>query len=265
MTVGAVMSQYFCSRISARNLWKTRRNVSTVIVSAPTRAMSDLDEGANMGFMRGRLTKPAGPRPGATVVARAVAAASAGERGRTAPESVSLVLPALAALGAISSIAAVAYLATDREGDRQRVKRRGDSILKDLETSCLGIAEILRRLKRRAHLLGIDGPAGAAALKFGLNAVRVDAAGGPLYHQLVNDMATMLVLATQSSVDVMSAIEDGEIEASDEMLEKFAAAQEQLNALLVQRAGIRPMVDGCLDVAQRLAIEVTGLRRREAA
>ena len=215
-----------------------------------------------MGFIKDRLTKPAGPRPGATVVSRALAAATAGERGRTAPECVSLVLPALAALGAISSIAAVAYLATDREGDRPRVRRRTDAILKDLETSCLGIAEILRRLKRRATSLGVDGPAGAAALKFGLNAVRVDAAGGPLYHQLVNDMATMLVLATQSSVDVMSAIEDGEIEAPDEVLDQFGAAQEQLNVLLLQRAGIRPMVDGCLDVAQRLSAEVGGLRRR---
>lgn len=218
-----------------------------------------------MGFIRSRLTPAAGPRPGSTVVSRAAAAATAGERGRTAPESVSLVLPALAALGAITSIAAVAYLATDREGDRPRVKRRGDSILKDLETSCLGIAEILRRLKRRAHLLGVDGPSGAAPLKFGLNAVRVDAAGGPLYHQLVNDMATMLVLATQSSVDVMSAIEDGEIDAPEEVLNQFAGAQEQLNALLAQRAGIRPLVDGCLDVAQRLATEVGGLRRRNAS
>jgi hypothetical protein len=93
--------------------------------------------------------------------------------------------------------------------------------------------------------------------------VRVDAAGGPLYHQLVNDMATMLVLATQSSVDAMSAIEDGEIEASDEMLEQFAQAQEALNTLLVNRAGIRPLVDGCLGAAVKLGDAVGRMRRRQ--
>ncbi len=218
-----------------------------------------------MGFLKSRLTKPAGPRPGSTVVVRAAEAAAAGERGRTAPEAVSLVLPALSALGAIASIAAVAYLATDRDNDRPRVKRRVDAILKDLETCCLGVAEILRRLKRGAKSLGVDGPSGAAPLKFGLNAVRVDAAGGPLYHQLVNDMATMLVLATQSSVDAMSAIEDGEIYATDDMLDQFAKAQEALNTLLVNRAGIRPLVDGCLETAVRLADAVSQMRRQHIA
>ncbi len=218
-----------------------------------------------MGFLKSRMTKPAGPRPGATLVIRAAEAATAGERGRTAPEAVSLVLPALSALGAIASIAAVAYLATDREAERPRVKRRVDSILKDLETCCLGVAEILRRLKRGAKSLGVDGASGGAPLKFGLNAVRVDAAGGPLYHQLVNDMATMLVLATQSSVDAMSAIEDGEIDASEAVLDQFAEAQASLNTLLVSRAGIRPMVDGCLDAAVKLGSAVGQMRRPHLA
>lgn len=218
-----------------------------------------------MGFLRSRMTKPSGPRPGSTVVSRAVEAASAGERGRTAPEAVSLVLPALAALGAIASIAAVAYLATDREAERPRVRRRVDAVLKDLETSCLGIAEILRRLKRGARSLGVDGPSGAAPLKFGLNAARVDAAGGPLYHQLVNDMATMLVLATQSSVDAISAIEDGDVDAPDDVLDVFAEAQETLNGLLVGRAGLRPLVDGCLATSVKLGEAIARLRRAPVA
>ncbi len=217
-----------------------------------------------MTLLKSRFSKSTGPRPGATIVARATEAATAGERGRTAPESVALVLPALSALGAIASIAAVAYLATDRDGERPRVKRRVDTILKDLETCCLGVAEILRRLKRGAKSLGVDGTSGGAPLQFGRNAVRVDAAGGPLYHQLVNDMATMLVLATQSSIDAMSAIEDGEIDAPDDMLEQFATAQADLNALLVGRAGIRPMVDGCLAVAVGLGAAVGLLRRRQS-
>jgi hypothetical protein len=218
-----------------------------------------------MGFLKSRITKAAGPRPGATLVARANEAASAGDRGRTAPEALSLVLPAVAALGAVASIAAVAYLATDRDTTRPRVKRRVDTILRDLETCCLGVAEILRRLKRGARALGVDGAAGTVPFKFGLNAVRVDAAGGPLYHQLVNDMATMLVLATQSSVDAMSAIEDGDIDASDEILNMFAEAQNELNTLLVSRAGLRPLVDGSIAASMRLTDAVGRLRRQHAA
>lgn len=185
--------------------------------------------------------------------------------GRTAPEPLSLILPIFAALGSIASIAAIAWVAQDRTADRPRVKRRVDVILKDLETSCLGLAEILRRLKRQGRHFGIDGPGGSSPLKFGLNGSRIDPAAGQLYHQLVNDLATMLVLATQNSFDAMNAIEDGEIEASDELLDGFATAQEQLNVLLTQRAGIRAVVDGTLDIAERLTVLIQQLKDQRTA
>lgn len=180
------------------------------------------------------------------------------ESGRTAPEPLTLLLPAMAALGAIASIAAVAYTAEDRTADRPRVKRRVDQILRDLEISTAGIAELLRRIKRAGRSFGLEGPVGGAALKFGLAGQRLEAGAGPLYHQLANDLATMLVLATQNSFECISAVEDGEIEAPEEVFQGFAAAQEKLNGLLVHRAGARTVVDEGIEIAQSL----TGLVRQ---
>jgi hypothetical protein len=75
---------------------------------------------------------------------------------------------------------------------------------------------------------------------------------------LVNDLATMLVLATQNSFECISAVEDGEIEAPEEVFQGFAAAQEKLNGLLVHRAGARTVVDEGIEIAQSL----TGLVRQ---
>ena len=129
--------------------------------------------------------KPAGP------------AAHPNETNRAAPEPLAIVLPAIAALGAITSIAAVAYLAEDRTADRPRVKRRIDVILKDLETSCLGTAEILRRVIRNSPMFGLLGTA-STPMRFGIVGARVDAQQSQMFIHLVNDVATMLVLATQA-------------------------------------------------------------------
>jgi hypothetical protein len=210
-----------------------------------------------MAFLR-RAPAPTGPP-------KPITAAPPGQNGRAAPEPLTLVLPALAALGAISSIAVVAWVAQDRTGDRPRVKRRIDVILKDLETSCLGLTEILRRIKRHGRLFGLDGPNGAAPLKLGLNGARMEPAAGQMYHQIVNDLATMLVLATQNSFDTINAIEDGEIVAPDSLFYGFAEAQEKLNVLISQRTGIRGTVDGACEVADHLTKLVQQLKKHKVA
>jgi hypothetical protein len=216
-----------------------------------------------MAFLRRNPFRPAVP---AAVAARLVTKPQPTEHmegeGRTAPEPMSIVLPALAALGAIASIAAVAWVAQDRgETDRPRVKRRIDVILKDLETSCIGIAEILRRVRRHAKQLGLDGPQGGLPLKLGLTGGRIEAAGGGIYKQLVNDLATMLVLATQNSFDAISAIEDGEIEAPETVFFGFGEAQEKLNRLYVQRTSVRVTIDHSIEIAQQLASLVGELKQ----
>lgn len=180
--------------------------------------------------------------------------------GRAAPEPLTLMLPAFAALGAIASIAAVAYGDAAPPAERTRARRRADAVLRDLETSALGTAEILRRIGQNAHRLGLDGPAAGAPMKLGLTSGRVQPDGSELYIRLVNDLATMLVLATQASFEAVHAIEDGEIDAPDDAFNAFADAQERLNALLTQRAAVRPMTEGCRAVATDLAHQIARLR-----
>lgn len=205
------------------------------------------------------------PTAAKIVAATKVAAETPVDDGRTSPEPLSLVLPALAALGAVASISAVAWVAQDRESDRTRVKRRIDVILKDLETSCVGIAEILKRVRRQSRQLGLDGPQGGAPIKFGLNSNRVETAGGAIYKALVNDLATMLVLATQNSYDAINAIEDGEINAPETVFFGFGEAQERLNVLLTQRHGARITIDQAIDIAQHLAGLVDQLKQFKTA
>lgn len=174
------------------------------------------------------------------------------EPGRTAPDPLSIILPAIAALGAIAGIAAVAWLAEDRTADRPRVKRRADAILKDLETSSLGVAEILRRVIRHSPMFGLLGAAGATPIKFGIVGSRIDAAQSQTFIHLVNDVATMLVLATQAAFDAANAIEDGEINPPEDLLYRFGEVQEGMSKLLSSRASIKSTVEGALARAETL-------------
>jgi hypothetical protein len=216
---------------------------------------------------------PGTPPPGSPVAAipskaaAKAAAAKAQETTRAAPEPLSIILPAIAALGSIASIAAVAWLAEERTADRPKVKRRLDVILKDLETSCLGTAEILRRVIRHSPMFGLLGATSAAPLKFGLLGSRVDVSQGHIYVQLVNDVATMLVLATQASFDATNAIEDGDLTPSEALIYKFGDAQAKLTVLLSSRASLKTTVETALAVAESLVIcvrELKALRSSES-
>lgn len=176
---------------------------------------------------------------------------------RMAPDPFTAVLPALAALGAISSIATINWSAQDKTPDRARAKRKAGTALRDLETCCLGLSEIFRRFQRNPKLFAGEGPHGSSPLKFGVHGPRVGADGSRLYQQLVNDIASMLVLASQNAFDVMSAVEDGEINAPEEVYFGFGEQQERLNKLIQTRASLKVSVDTCADVAEKL----TGLVR----
>ena len=73
-----------------------------------------------------------------------------------------------------------------------------------------------------------------------------------IYHQSMNDVASMLVLAAQNSFEVMAAIEDGEIDPPDEIFYGFGEAQDKLNQLIVERATLKTSVETGLQVAVRL-------------
>lgn len=179
---------------------------------------------------------------------------------RIAPDPFAAVLPALAALGAISSIAAVNWMGQERQGDRARNKRKPAVVLKDLESCCLGLQEIFRRFHRYPKLFAGEGGTQASPMKFGVHGVRIEPAGIRLYQQLVNDIASMLVLAAQNSFDLMCAVEDGEVSVPEVICFAFGEEQERLNKLIQGRAPLKACVETGLDIAEKLTGHVRKLR-----
>lgn len=179
---------------------------------------------------------------------------------RIAPDPFAAVLPALAALGAIASIAAVNWVAQDKAGDRPRTKRRPTMALRDLETCCLGLVEIFRRFQRNPRMFAGEGGPASSPMKFGVHGTRAtpDAIRG--YLQITNDVASMLVLAAQNAIDVMAAIEDGEVEAAETVFFAFGEEQERLNKLFQSRASLKASVDAGAEIADRLTRLVRELK-----
>jgi len=180
---------------------------------------------------------------------------------RLAPDPFTAVLPALAALGAIASIAMINWAAQERTPERARAKRKAGSALRDLETCCLGLQEIFRRFQRNPKLFAGEGAPASSPLKFGVHGPRVANDSARLFQQLINDVASMLVLASQNAFDVMSAVEDGEILAPEELFFGFGEQQERLNKLIQTRATLKVSVDTGAEVAARLSELVRELKK----
>jgi len=183
---------------------------------------------------------------------------------RTAPDPFSIVLPALSALAAVSSIATIHWAAEDRESDRPRSRRKATTSLRDLETCCMGLSEIFKRFQNNPRAFSGDGRAASLPLKFGVHGPRLPADQVRQYQQLANDVASMLVLASQNAFDVMAAIEDGEIDPPEEIFFGFGECQEQLNKILLERLTLRAAVEIGADVARRLIELVRELRQHHS-
>lgn len=183
---------------------------------------------------------------------------------RIAPDPFAAVLPGLAALGAIASIAAINWVGQERTPDRARARRKASAALRDLENCCFGLAEIFRRFQRNPRLFAGEGAQGASPLKFGVHGPRASVDDCRLYQQLMNDVASMLVLASQNAFDVMCAVEDGEINAPEEVFFGFGSEQERLNKLIQERATLRVTVDTCASVAEALTRHVRELKSHRA-
>ncbi len=182
---------------------------------------------------------------------------------RIAPDPLSIVLPAVSALGAIASIAAINWVGQEKSADRARSRRKAGVALRDLESCCMGLQEIFKRLVRNPKLYGGEGSSALAPLKFGTNGPRIDQGLARAYHQLMNDIASMLVLASQNTFDVMSAIEDGEIAAPEMLFYGFGEQQDRLNKLLQNRATLKVIVDTGADVSDRLTALVRELKKHK--
>lgn len=97
-------------------------------------------------------------------------------------------------------------------------------------------------------------------MKFGVLGTRVNSDGARGFQQIMNDVASMLVLASQNAFDVMCAVEDGEINAPEEIYYGFGEQQERLNALISGRASLKVVVDTGVEVADKLASLVRQLK-----
>lgn len=180
---------------------------------------------------------------------------------RIAPDPLAAVLPALSALGAIASIATINWVAQEKTAERARARRKAGVALRDLESCCMGLQEIFKRLHRNPKLFGGEGSAVTSPLKFGVHGPRIDQATTRTYHQLMNDIASMLVLASQNAFDVMCAVEDGEITAPEQLFYGFGEQQDRLNKLIQNRATLKLSVETGLDVADKLSNLVRELKK----
>jgi hypothetical protein len=180
---------------------------------------------------------------------------------RMPPDPFAAVLPALAALGAITSIAAINWSGEEKVATRTRTKRKTGAALRDLETCCLGLAEIFRRFQRHPRVFVGEGGQAAAPLKFGVHGQRIRADSQRLYLQLMNDIASMLVLAAQNAFEVMTAIDDGDIEAPEEIFFAFGGEQDRLNAIILSRSTLGVAVDTGAEIAERLVSLVRELKK----
>jgi hypothetical protein len=184
---------------------------------------------------------------------------------RMPPDPFSAVLPALAALGAIASIAAINWAGQEKLATRTRTKRKTAAALRDLETCCLGLAEIFRRFQKHPRVFAGGGGQASAPLKFGVHGQRIRADAQRLYLQLMNDIASMLVLASQNAFDVMTAVEDGDIDAPEEIFFGFGDEQERLNDIIQSRVPLRVAVDTGAEIADRLVALVRELKKHQKA
>lgn len=179
---------------------------------------------------------------------------------RMPPDPFAAVLPALAALGAITSIAAIHWSGQEKTASRTRTKRKTAATLKDLETCCIGLANIFKRFQEHPNVFVGEGGQASAKLKFGVHGRRIRADAQRLYLRLMNDIATHMVLAAQNAFDVMTAIEDGDIAAPEELFFRFGEEQDRLNALIQDRAPLHVAVDTGAQIADALVTLVRELR-----
>lgn len=184
---------------------------------------------------------------------------------RMSPDPFAAVLPALAALGAVASIAAINWSGQEKVATRTRTKRKTGAALRDLETCCLGLAEIFKRFQKHPRVFAGGGGQASAPLKFGVHSQRIRADAQRLYLQLMNDIASMLVLATQNAFDVMTAVEDGDIDAPEDVFFGFGEQQERLNEVIQSRVPLRVAVDTGGDIADKLIVLVRELKKHQKA
>ncbi len=108
-----------------------------------------------------------------------------------------------------------------------RPKRKAVTALRELETCCLHLTEIFRRFQRNPKLFTGEGAQGILAAQVRrARSARQFRMLRRLYQQAINDVASMLVLASQSAFEVMCAVEDGTVDAPETIFFGFGECQD---------------------------------------
>ncbi len=172
-----------------------------------------------------------------------------------ATDPLTAILPAIAALGCICSIAAVLWVGREPDAAKQKPRRKPAVAVRDLETDCLVLQEVFRRLARNLKAAANEHNGATQPLKFGLH--QLDIAPD----SLIADIARVLPSVSQNANDVMRAVESGAIEAPEAVFYGLGDCQERLNRLLMERASIRVMIGQGLGLSERLTEYVQTLKR----
>lgn len=174
---------------------------------------------------------------------------------RIAVDPLTAVLPSLSALGCVCSIAATLWLAQEQTELKSKPHRKASVAVRDLETDCLVLQEVFRRLGRNLKAVAGDRSVVALPLKFGLHGIDIAPAG------LMADIGRVLPSASQNAYDVMRAIEDGGMEIPETIFYGFGECQERLTKLVVERASVKVLIDSGLAIAMRVTDLVQDMKR----
>jgi hypothetical protein len=173
-------------------------------------------------------------------------------------DAATAVLPAICALAAIASVGASLWIGAGENTARpQRQARKAIHVLRDLETDCLVLQTVFRRLGRNLRGPGgaIEKSAASAAMKFGQPSLDLASADN------VEEIGRVLGTAARNAIEVMRCVEEGTIEAPEEIFYAFGECQDKLNRLLAERTGIRTSIDIGLETAMKLTELVKELKR----
>ncbi|HFB2048418.1 MAG: hypothetical protein HRT83_02855 [Hyphomicrobiaceae bacterium] len=175
---------------------------------------------------------------------------------RVAPDPLTAVLPALSVLATVASISLMNWIAEECELDRVRPKRKTSAALQNLERCCLALQGVFRRFHKAQSLFKEhDSP-----MKFGMHGTRVSQSAIKIYHSSIDDIASMMVVASQNSYEIMVAIEDGIINPPDDLFFGFGEVQEQINSLFLKRDTMQSAVEVGLQIAIKLTALVKQLK-----
>lgn len=174
-------------------------------------------------------------------------------------DPLSVALPALGALGTIASLASISWSAGAAEPGTLAA-RKPSRLIRDMESDCLVVLEALRKLNRSLRENGGAKTLAATPFKFGLLGSPMVREAQALYRALMSDVGRVGISAHANVLDILLAVQTGQIDAPEEAFYGFGECQERLNGLLAERRGLSAVIDGGVAVAEALTRHVAQLK-----